>query len=72
MQLYGELRKLLRPMVPEMIFKLLKALEQSPPEFVRENIIDCLIGTILAFPTENIEIWEEPLKLVNEDILTQV
>ena len=57
MNLYGELRKLLRPIVPEMICKLIKALEQNLPESARENIIDCLIGTILAFPTENIEIW---------------
>ena len=55
--LYNHLRTLLRPSVSEMIIEMLRSLETGPPEFVRDNIIDCLKAAILAFPVENIEIW---------------
>ena len=51
---YNHLRTLIRPSVTEMIVEMFKSLETGPPEFVRDNIIDCLKAAILAFPTENI------------------
>lgn len=55
--MYAELRNLLRPSVPGMIQELFSALGGVPPEFVRDNVIDCLKAVILAFPVENLDLW---------------
>lgn len=72
MGMYGELLNLLRPSVTGLIQELLNALEGVPPEFVRDNVIDCLKAVFLAFPLENLDLWWSPIQALSEDIFTQV
>ena len=70
-ELYGQLKQFLIPLVPNLIIQMFTYLMCGKADTATNNIVDCLMAVSLAFPDKSQEIWIQPLQSLGEDILTR-